>query len=111
MKPNECFYSRDACGIMVDGDDDVRLHWRDSCGDPDAIDQTQREAAEVHLLHSCERESNGNVTDFGRDGSKLGWAPLADDGMPGGGIYEDATRHPPIAEIRGQQWSAQGQST
>ena len=30
----------------------------------------------------------------------MGWAPLADDGMPGGGIHHDASRHPPLPKSR-----------
>ena len=52
MKLGECFYARDACGIMVDGDDDVRLHLHGDCDVP----------AEVHLLNGGEKESLGGVT-------------------------------------------------
>ena len=52
MKNNEQFYT-DGCGIMIDGDDDVRLECRGdylSIADPDA----QPEAAEVHFMSGSE---------------------------------------------------------
>ena len=78
MRANEAWYTS-GCGIMIDGDDDVRLHY--GLDDHDDYDLP---AAEVHFSNCDELDSVGNVTDFGR-GSKLGWAPLADDGKPGGG--------------------------
>ena len=32
MKNNKLFYT-ERCGIMIDGDDDVRLHYRDDYND------------------------------------------------------------------------------
>ena len=46
-------------------------------------------------------DSIGQVTDCGRDGSKMGWVPLAGDGKPGDGIHDDALRQapPPKSEV------------
>ena len=88
MKHNELFYAS-GCGIMIDGDDDVQLHHRNS-------DHAVDEPAEVHFAGGEEYDSIGKVTDFGRDGSKLGWAPLADDGKPGDRTKQDATRQTPL---------------
>ena len=90
MGENEQFYLS-GCGIMVDGDDDVSLHVRESGFDP--VDDTGRpmEAAAFFADDNARRR----VATSGC-GSKLGWAPLADDGSPGGGTPHDATRHPPM---------------
>ena len=58
-------------------------------------DKSEYGPAEVHYMTSNEFDSIGSATDCGRGGSKLGWAPLADDGKPGDGITDDALRRTP----------------
>ena len=77
------------CGIMTDGDDDVRNFFTNN-----QFDEPHADAVEG-------QQGIGNVTDFGRDGSKTGWAPLADDGTPAGGIFQDAMRQPALPKSDG----------
>ena len=72
MRSNEQF-NTEGCGIMIDGDDDVWLHYRDGCNDLLGPDRSEYgPAAEVHYMTSDEFDSIGRVTDCGRGGSKLG---------------------------------------
>jgi hypothetical protein len=50
MRNNEQFYI-DGCGIMIDGDDDVRLHYRHDLPDPDS---QPSEAADAHFASGAE---------------------------------------------------------
>ena len=50
MRNNEAFYT-EGCGIMIDGHDDVRLHYRHDLSDPDS---QPSEAAEVHFASGAE---------------------------------------------------------
>ena len=96
MRPHEQFYTS-GYGAMIDGDDDARLHHRHDLHGIIDQDDEHHEPAEVHFADSSEYDSTGNVTALrGRDGSKLGWAPLADDGKPGDGISDDAPRRTPL---------------
>ena len=54
MRNNEQFYI-EGCGIMIDGDDDVRLHYRDD-------DDVATEPAEMHFMSGKEYDSIGKVT-------------------------------------------------
>ena len=63
--------------------------------DPDGL---QCEAAEIRFMNGNAFDSIGHVADCGRDGSKMGWAPLSDDGKPGDGISDDAIRRAPLAK-------------
>ena len=68
----------DMCGIMTDGDDDVRNYF--------TFDHHDDDVSFIEDQHGLQ-----NITDFGR-GSKTGWAPLCDDGMPAGRTTQDALR-------------------
>ena len=50
MKNNEAFYT-EGCGIMMDGDDGVCLHYRHDLSDPDS---QPSETAEVHFVSGAE---------------------------------------------------------
>ena len=53
MRNNEQFYTDD-CGIMIDGDDDVRLHFRGDYNDLADPDAQSSEGAEVHFMNGAE---------------------------------------------------------
>ena len=55
MRNSEQFYT-DGCGILIDGDDDVRLHYRHDLAVPDSL---LSEAAEVHFASGAEYEFAG----------------------------------------------------
>ena len=55
MRNNEQFYT-DGCGIMIDGDDDTRLHYCHDLADPDS---QPSEAAEVHFANGAEYDVAG----------------------------------------------------
>ena len=53
MRNNEQFYT-DGCGIMIHGDDDVRLYSRGGYNDLADQDAQPCEAAEVHFMSGAE---------------------------------------------------------
>ena len=55
MRNNEVFRT-EGCGIMIDGDDDVRLHHRHDLSDPDF---QPSEAAEIHFASGTEYDFTG----------------------------------------------------
>ena len=95
MRNNEQFYTS-WCGIMIDGDVEVRLHHRNDYNDLRDPDRSEYGPAEVHYKTGDEFNSIGRVTVCGRVGSKLGWASRIDDGKPGDGITDDALRRTPL---------------
>ena len=56
MRNNEQFYT-EGCGIMIDGDDDARLHYRDDCNDLQDPDISGYGQADVHFMTSGELAS------------------------------------------------------
>ena len=49
IKNNEQFYT-DGCGIMIDGDDDVRPHYRKDCNRLHDSDGPEFDPAEIHYM-------------------------------------------------------------
>ena len=96
MKRNEVFCNQnlDLCGIMIDADDEVREHCQMQGRD------------DYNVLSAIYSNHTGNVSNFGHDGSKLGWAPLADDDSPVGTPDQDAAWHPTMSKSRGIDRSA-----
>ena len=71
MKNNEQFYT-EGCAIIIEGDDDVRLHYWDDYNDLRHTGRSGYGVAEVHYRTSDDFNSLVSVTDCGRGGSKLG---------------------------------------
>ena len=61
MRSNEQF-DTDGCGIMIDGDDDVRLHDRGGYHDLANPDAHPCEVAEVHFMSGAECNFAGALT-------------------------------------------------
>ena len=85
MHRNEHLYSVDCCGVMIDGDDDVREYVEFST-------RGEQGMASSNII------DNGNVTAFQCDGSRSGWAPLADEDKPAGGEFQDAMGHTALSK-------------
>ena len=58
MRNNEQFYT-DGCGIMIDGDDDVRFHHRGDSHDLADPESKPFEAAEIHFMSGAEYDFAG----------------------------------------------------
>ena len=63
MKNNEHFYT-DGCGIMIDGDDDVRLHYRSDYNRMRNPTDPRHDSAEVHYM-TCEEYDSPGVLKVG----------------------------------------------
>ena len=60
MKNNKQFYA-DGCSIMIDGDDDVRLHYRNGYSRLRNPDDPESDPAEVHYMTCNEYDSHRSL--------------------------------------------------
>ena len=63
MKNNEQFYT-DGCGTMIDGDDDVRLHYSSDYNRLRNPDEPESDPAQVHYM-TCEEYDSPEVVKVG----------------------------------------------